>query len=415
MAEPRKIVVIGAGLAGASAAAAVRERGFGGEVLLLGAESHRPYELPPLSKGVLLGAADEPDWVRAEGFYAEHDIQLSSGVAATRLELGARLVFDDAGGEHRYDRLVLATGSQPRKLNVPGGDLPGLYTLRTIDDSLKLRAAFARAQRVVIVGAGWIGTEAAAAARTQGAEVTVVAPEKLPLANVLGAEVAGVFRNLHTEHGVQWRLGEGVAAITGDTEPTGVRLTSGDEIPADVVLIAVGAAPRVDLAHAAGLEIADDGGVGVDAGLRTAAPDVYAVGDIASHFHPRYGRRVRVEHWATARGQGTHVAGNLFGENEPYLDSPYFFTDQYEPDKGGPAIGCEYRGLADPENDRLVVRGDLAAYDFTAFWLGSDGVVHAAMNVNQWDDGDALDRLVGERISVTAEQLTDGSLADLGG
>ncbi|MBB4685412.1 NAD(P)/FAD-dependent oxidoreductase [Amycolatopsis jiangsuensis] len=415
MAEPRKIVVVGAGLAGASAAAAVRERGFGGDILLLGTDPHRPYELPPLSKGVLLGAADEPDWVHGEDFYAENDIRLSSGVTATRLELGARLVLDDAGGEHRYDRLVLATGSRPRQLDVPGGDLPGLYTLRTLDDALKLRSAFTEAQRVVIVGAGWIGTEAAAAARTHGAEVTVVAPEQLPLANVLGDGIAGVFRDLHTEHGVQWRLGEGVAAITGDTVPTGVRLTGGDELPADVVLIAVGVAPRVDLAHAAGLEIADDGGVCVDAGLRTAAPDVYAVGDIASHFHPRYGRRVRVEHWAAARGHGTHVAGNLFGEHEPYLESPYFFTDQYDPDRGGPAIGCEYRGLADPGSDRLVVRGDLSAYDFTAFWLGPDGAVHAAMNVNQWDDGDALQRLVDERITVTAEQLRDGNLADLAG
>ncbi|GAA3583952.1 FAD-dependent oxidoreductase [Amycolatopsis ultiminotia] len=414
MAEPRKIVVVGAGLAGASAAAAVRERGFSGDVLLLGSDPHRPYELPPLSKGLLLGATDEPDWVCDEGYYGEHDIRLSSGVTATRLELGARLVLDDAGGEHRYDRLVLATGSRPRPLDVPGGDLPGLFTLRTLDDALALRSALTGAQRVVIVGAGWIGTEAAAAARTHGAEVTVVAPEKLPLANVLGDEIGEVVRNLHTEHGVQWRLGEGVAAITGDTEATGVRLTGGDELPADVVLIAVGAAPRVELAHAAGLEIADDGGISVDASLRTAAPDVYAIGDIASHFHPRYGRRVRVEHWATARGQGKHVAGNLFGEHEPYLDSPYFFSDQYDPDRGGPAIGCEYRGLADPGSDRLVVRGDLAAYDFTAFWLGRDGAVHAALNVNQWDDGDALQRLVDERITVTEDQLRNGVLAELG-
>ncbi|WP_328607316.1 NAD(P)/FAD-dependent oxidoreductase [Amycolatopsis sp. NBC_00345] len=407
MSEARKIVIIGAGLAGASAATALRERGYGGDVLLMGTDPHRPYELPPLSKGVLLGNSDEPDWVHDEGYYAEHDIRLASGVTATRLELGARLVLDDAGGEHLYDRLVLATGSRPRPLPVPGGDLPGLYTLRTLDDSLRLRSAFADAERVVVVGAGWIGTEAAAAARHHGADVTVVAPERLPLGHVLGDEVAGVFRDLHTEHGVHWRLGEQVAEVLGDPGGVrGVRLASGDELAADVVLVSVGAAPRVELAHAAGLELSDDGGVSVDAGLRTAAPDVYAIGDIAAHFHPRYGRRVRVEHWATARTQGAHVAPNLLGENEPYLDLPYFFTDQYD-------LGCEYRGLADLDTDRLVVRGDLAGREFTAFWVAPTGEVSAAMNVNMWDDGDALQALVDSRAKVSAEDLKSGDLAKL--
>jgi 3-phenylpropionate/trans-cinnamate dioxygenase ferredoxin reductase subunit len=406
--EPRKVVIIGAGLAGASAATALRERGYGGDVLLMGADPHRPYELPPLSKGVLLGNSDEPDWVHDEGYYAEHDIRLTSGVTATRLELGARLVLDNVGGEHLYDRLVLATGSRPRPLPVPGGDLPGLYTLRTLDDSLRLRSAFADAERVVVVGAGWIGTEAAAAARHHGADVTVVAPERLPLAHVLGDEVAGVFRDLHTEHGVHWRLGEQVSEVLGNPGGVrGVRLASGDELAADVVLVSVGAAPRVELAHAAGLELSDDGGVSVDAGLRTAAADVYAIGDIAAHFHPRYGRRVRVEHWATARTQGAHVAANLLGENEPYLDLPYFFTDQYD-------LGCEYRGLADLDTDRLVVRGDLAARDFTAFWVAPGGEVSAVMNVNQWDDGDALQALVDGRAVVSDEDLKSGSLAEIG-
>ncbi|MGW4484153.1 NAD(P)/FAD-dependent oxidoreductase [Amycolatopsis sp. NPDC004368] len=407
-AQPHKIVIVGAGLAGASAAAAVREQGFDGDLLLMGADRHRPYELPPLSKGVLLGTADEPDWVHKESFYAAHAIRLASGLTATRLELGARLVLDNAGGEHRFDRLVLATGSRPLPLPAPGGNFPGLYLLRTLDDALSLRSAFVDAQRVVIVGAGWIGTEAAAAARAHEAEVTVVAPARRPLEKVLGPELAGVFQTLHEEHGVHWRLGERVAEITGDASGVrGVRLTSGEELLADAVLVAVGAAPRVELAHTAGLELATDGGVAVDAGLRTAAPDVYAVGDIASHFHPRYGRRVRVEHWATARTQGTHVAGNLLGDNNPYLDSPYFFSDQYD-------LGMEYRGLADLDRDRLVVRGDLAARDFTAFWVGPEGEVHAAVNVNQWDDGDALQRLVDGRAKVRDEDLKSGELAALG-
>lgn len=407
MSEPRKIVIVGAGLAGATAAGTLRERGYEGEILLLGTDTHRPYELPPLSKGLLMGKADEPDWVHDAGFYEEKNIEHKRGATATRIELGARLVLDDVGGEHRFDRLVLATGSQPRPLPVPGGDLPGLRTLRTLDDALALRSAFKDAERVVIVGAGWIGSEAAAAAREHGAEVTVVDQVGSPLLAVLGEQVSGVFKDLHTQHGVNWRLKEGVAGFTGEPDGvTGVRLKSGEELPADVVLVAVGAAPRVDLAHAAGLELSDDGGVCADAGLRTAAPDVYAIGDIAAHFHPRYGKRVRVEHWSNAKWQGEHVAGNLLGENEPYLKSPYFFSDQYD-------LGCEYRGLADPERDELVVRGDLAARDFTAFWL-RDGQVTAAMNVNQWDDGDALKALVDGRATVTADALKTADLKTLG-
>jgi NADPH-dependent 2,4-dienoyl-CoA reductase/sulfur reductase-like enzyme len=406
MSAPQRIVIVGAGLAGASAAAGLRDRGYGGEILLIGAEQYRPYELPALSKGVLLGESDEPDWVREDAFYAEHDINHERGVTATSVELGTRLVLDDSGGEHGFDRLLLATGSRPRSIPVPGSDLPGLRTLRTFDDSLALRSAFIDAERVVIVGAGWIGTEAAAAARKHGAEVTVVDQVSSPLVSVLGDEVSAVFKDLHTEHGVQWRLGAKVAEFTGGPDGVrGVRLGDGEELTADVVLVAVGVAPRVELARAAGLELADDGGVSVDAGLRTAAADVYAAGDIASHFQPRYGKRVRVEHWANAKNQGTHVAGNLIGEHEPYLNVPYFFSDQYD-------LGCEYRGLPDLDTDELVVRGDLAAREFTAFWL-REGQVTAAMNVNMWDDGDALKALVEREVTVTAAQLRGGDLGKL--
>ncbi|WP_158893131.1 NAD(P)/FAD-dependent oxidoreductase [Amycolatopsis anabasis] len=403
MSEPKRVVIVGSGLAGASAAGALRERGYSGEILMLAEQAHRPYELPPLSKSILLGDAEEPDWVHEEGFYAEHDIDLRLGVSATRVELGARLVLDSVGDEHRYDRLLLATGSEPRSLPVPGGDSPGLRTLRTLDDSLALRSAFEGAERVIIVGAGWIGTEAAAAARKHGAEVTVIDQLGGPLVTVLGEAVSAVFHELHNDHGVTFKLGARVAEFIEDGK--GVRLADGTELSADVVLVAIGAAPRVGLAHAAGLEIADDGGVCVDAGLRTAAPDVYAVGDIAAHFHPRYGRRVRVEHWQNAKGQGAHVAGNLIGENEPYTATPYFFSDQYD-------LGCEYRGLADPDTDELVIRGSLTAREFIAFWL-RDGQVTAAMNVNMWDDGDALQSLVDSRTTVTAVQLRDAELASL--
>ncbi|MBN6033514.1 NAD(P)/FAD-dependent oxidoreductase [Amycolatopsis sp. 195334CR] len=404
MSEPQRIVIIGGGLAGAGAAAALRERGYPGEVLLFGADAHRPYELPALSKGLLIGDAEEPDWVRDQNFYTEHDVALHLGTRVTRIELGARLVLDAAGGEHRYDRLLLATGSKPRSLPVRGADLTGIHTLRTLDDALALRAAFAKADRVVIVGSGWIGSEAAAAARKHGAEVTVVGMETTPLESVLGPEVGGVFRDLHTEQGVRWRLGTSVADFVGDEGAvTGVRLTDGSVLEADVVLVAVGAAPETGLAHAAGLDLSEDGGVCVDAFLRTAAPDIYAAGDVASQFHPKYDRRIRVEHWANAKNQGEHAAANMLGDHEPYQRAPYFFSDQYD-------LGCEYRGLANLDTDRLVVRGDLAGREFLAFWLNENRVT-AAMNVNIWDSGDALKHLVDTGTPVTDDQLLQGDLS----
>jgi 3-phenylpropionate/trans-cinnamate dioxygenase ferredoxin reductase subunit len=411
MAEPQRIVVLGTGLAGASAAGELRHKGYSGDVLLIGKDPHRPYELPPLSKGILLGDTDDPDWVHDEDFYAKHDIEIRLATKIAEIQLGDHAVIDDAGNRYPYDRLLLATGSRPRSISVPGAELAGLRTLRSLDDSRALRAEFTPGARVVIIGAGWIGCEVAAAARKHECEVTVVERLPLPLHPILGDTVSVVFRDLHAEHGVNWRLGVGLAGFTGDGERvTGVRLEDGTELAADVVLVAIGAVPRVELAHAAGLELSDavpGGGVNVDAGLRTSDPDVFAAGDIAAHFHPIYERRLRVEHWANAKDQGTHVAGNLIGGIEPYTKSPYFFSDQYD-------LGMEVRGLANPFRDELVVRGDLGAREFIAFWL-RNGVVAAAMNVNMWDDGDALQSLVDGRVRVEPKQLQEAELASLVG
>lgn len=405
MEQPRRIVIVGAGTAGATAAATVRELGYDGDVLLLGAEQHRPYELPALSKGVLLSDRDEPDWLHDENFYLRNDIDLRRGVDVTRLELGARVVTDAHGAEHSFDRLLLATGSRPRRLDVSGAGLSGIHTLRTIDDALNLRSAIEAGRHVVVVGAGWLGCEAAAAARMHGAEVTVVAPQPAPLRDVFGATIAEVFTELHAEHGVRWRLGTGITGFVGDGRVSGVTLTDGSVLDADVVLLAVGAQPRAELARAAGLEGADDGAVDVDAGLRTAAPSVYAAGDVAAQFHPGYGQRVRVEHWANAKQQGEHVAANLLGERLPYTAAPFVCTEQY-------GAGCQYRGLADPDTDTLVVRGDLQQRQFIAFWLRS-GRVRAALNIDVGEHGDALQSLVEAQAAVTVAELTDGDLADL--
>jgi 3-phenylpropionate/trans-cinnamate dioxygenase ferredoxin reductase component len=382
---PSRIVIVGASLGGASSAVALRELGFGGQVLLIGAETHLPYERPPLSKAVLLGDTDEPDWVKDAEYYSANDIGLLTGTVATVIDRERHVVL--AGGEeYPYDRLLIATGSTPRRLPVPGADLEGIVTLRTLDDSLALRKRFTEGARVVIVGAGWIGCEAAAAARKHGASVTVLESASQPLVRVVGERIGAVLADLHREHGVDLRLGgAGVRAFSGQWKVESVQLGDGGSVPAETVLIGIGVKPNVELAEAAGLELADEG-VAVNATLQTSDPDIYAVGDIAAHDHPHYSGRVRVEHWAAAKDQGAHVAGNLLGADQPYELRPFFFSDQYD-------LGCEYRGLADPEKDQLVVRGDLASREFTAFWL-RDGGVTAAMNVNQWDDGDTLQALV---------------------
>lgn len=398
MSDIERIVIIGASLGGGSAAIALREQGYTGSLVVIGEETHRPYERPPLSKALLVGEVDEPDWVGEDGFFTGDGVTYVSGVAATSIDTAAQTVT--AGGEsYAYDRLLLATGSAARRLDVPGADLPGVFTLRTLDDALALRARFTAGAKVVVVGAGWIGCEVAAAARAHDCEVVLIGDTSQPLDRVLGPQVGGFFARVHTDHGVDLRLNTSVSAFTGDKAVTAVEMGSAESVEADTVVVGVGATLNIALAVAAGLEIAD-GGVAVDASLRTSDPHVYAVGDIAAHDHPAYPGRIRVEHWDTAKNQGTHVAQNLLGADQPYTTQPFFFSDQYD-------VGCEYRGHADPAHDELVVSGSLGSGEFTAFWL-HDGAVAAAMNVNQWDDGDALQALVDARATMDREDLAAG-------
>jgi 3-phenylpropionate/trans-cinnamate dioxygenase ferredoxin reductase component len=396
--QPSRIVIIGGSLAGGSAAITLRDHGYEGELTLIGEESQLPYERPPLSKAVLIGNTDEPDWVADEAAYAEKNITLRLGTTATRIDR-ARKVVVASRTEYPYDKLLIATGSAPRRLDVPGADLDGLLTLRTLEESLALRERFTEGAMIVIVGGGWIGCEAAAAARQHGANVTVIEPRSQPLLPVVGEQVGASFAALHRDHGVDLRLGIGVTGFAGDGTVSSVHIKGHASVPADAVLIGVGAAPNIALADAAGLELAA-GGIAVDATLRSSDPDIYAAGDVAAEDHPKYRHRIRVEHWANAKDQGKHVAANLLGAGEPYVLRPFFFSDQYD-------LGCEYRGFADPAKDRLVVRGDLASREYTAFWL-RDGAVAAAMNVNQWDDGDTLQELVD-----TGRPITDKELVSL--
>ena len=391
-------VIVGAGLAGAKAAQTLREEGFAGPVVLLGDEEERPYERPPLSKGYLLGKDPrESAYVHPADWYAAHDVDLRLGIRVIALRPADHEVETASGERLRYAKLLLTTGSDVRTLDVPGA--AAALTLRRLPDADRMRDAFRAADRVAVVGAGWIGLETAAAARRWGAEVVLVEADEQPLGRVLGPEMGAVFAGLHREQGVDVRLRSGVRAIEviGD-RPTSVVLADGSEVPAGVVVVGIGIRPVTALAEQAGLAV--DDGVLVDAGLRTSAPDVYAAGDVARMTSPLLGQRIRVEHWANALNGGPAGARSMLRAEVVYDRVPYFFSDQYD-------LGMEYSGWAPPGSyDSVVVRGDLGSREFIAFWL-SGGRVLAGMNVNVWDVADDIQALVRRRIPVDLARLVD--------
>jgi 3-phenylpropionate/trans-cinnamate dioxygenase ferredoxin reductase component len=385
---PRTVAVVGAGLAGGKAVEALRAEGFDGRLVLFGAEPHRPYERPPLSKAYLMGKAErESVFVHPADWYGEHEVDLRTATPVAGLDRHAHELITGHGGPLRYDKLLLATGASPRRLRVPGAELSGVHYLRTVEESDTLRETFRSGARVVVIGAGWIGLETAAAARAAGAAVTVLESAPLPLLRVLGPRMAAVFADLHRENGVDLRLGVNVAAIQPDAGDAatvgGVALDDGTVVDADTVLVGVGVIPNVDLARSAGLAV--DDGVLVDAQLRTSDADVFAAGDVANADHPLLRRRIRVEHWANALNQPAVAAKAMLGGDAVYDRLPYFFSDQYD-------LGMEYLGYADADDD-VVVHGDLGAREFVALWQ-RDGRVVAGMNVNVWDVTDQIRGLI---------------------
>jgi 3-phenylpropionate/trans-cinnamate dioxygenase ferredoxin reductase subunit len=394
-------IIVGASLAGAKAAETLREEGFDGRVVLVGTEEERPYERPPLSKDYLRGEVGrEKVYVHDEAFYAEHDIELRLGHTAVNLDTSSSELELDDGERLRYDRLLLTTGAEPRRLAIPGGELGGVMYLRSVQDSDALRERLDRGGAVVIVGAGWIGAEVAASARQRGLDVTVLDPASLPLERVLGAEVGAIYRDVHTDHGVRMLLGTGVAAFEGDRKVERVRTTDGRELECDFVVVGVGVQPRIGLAVQAGIAV--DNGILVDEHLQTSVPGVFAAGDVANSHHPFYGEPIRVEHWANALNQGPTAARNMLGRSAAYERLPYFFSDQYE-------VGMEYSGFARVW-DRVVFRGDPAAREFLAFWLVEDRVV-AGMNVNVWDVTDPIKHLILHRVAVDDQRLADTDIS----
>jgi 3-phenylpropionate/trans-cinnamate dioxygenase ferredoxin reductase subunit len=403
-ADPRSFVIIGGGLAGVSAAEELRKHGFAGAIRLIGKEAHAPYIRPPLSKGYLNGSEGlDAVYVHPDEWYAENDIELLTGTKAFGVNAAAHEVTVSGGKPLHYDKLLLATGSSPRLLTIDGAELGGVHYLRTLDDSVALQKELTGGGRtLVLVGSGWIGMEVGATARTLGNEVTILERDPIPLANAIGDELGTMFAELHREHGVVLRTSVVVEKIVGSHgKVAGVQLDSGEVVPADIVLIGVGAVPNVALADDAGL--ITENGIVVDQAMQTSDPDIFAAGDVANAFHPLANMRLRSEHWANALNEGPAAARGMLGQNESYEDIPYFYTDQFD-------VGMEYSGYGPlTKGAKVVYRGDRAKREFVAFWLKDDRVV-AGMNVNVWDVNEQVQRLIRSGTVVDEARLTDDSV-----
>jgi 3-phenylpropionate/trans-cinnamate dioxygenase ferredoxin reductase component len=394
-----RVVIVGASLAGARAAETLRAEGFTGSVVVVGAEHELPYDRPPLSKGALKGSETfDSAYLHPEHWYDEQHIELRLGREVRRIDTAAHQVET----EHLslpYDKLLLATGSRVRRIDVPGADAEGLHYLRTMEDSQRLRKRLEDRPDLVVVGGGWIGLEVAAAAREHGASVTVLEPQPTPLYGPLGPEIGQFYADLHLSNGVDLRVGEGVQEVRTDGgHVSGVVTARGETLHADMVVVGVGVVPNVELAAAAGLDV--DDGVLCDQTLRSSDPDIYAAGDIANWFNPLLGRRVRVEHWANAHDGGQAAGRAILGQDVVYDVVPFFYSDQYD-------TGMEYAGHV-PRGVRpsVVTRGAPASREFMAFWL-DEGHVLAGMHVNVWDTIDAVQDLIRAGEPVDPERLAD--------
>jgi 3-phenylpropionate/trans-cinnamate dioxygenase ferredoxin reductase subunit len=394
-------VIVGAGLAGAKAAEALREEGFDGSIVLVGDEHELPYERPPLSKDYLRGESPrEKARVHTADFYSANGIDLRGSTMVNEIDTATNQVLLSTGQRVRYDRLLLAVGAAPRRLSVPGSELDGVHYLRDLSDADRIAARLNAGGRVIVIGGGWIGVEVAASARQKGLDVTLVEQSNVLLERVLGTEVGQIYGQLHRDHGVEVITAAVLQGFEGSGSVEGVRLADGRLLETDFVVVGVGVTPRTTLAEQAGIAV--DNGIPVDERLETSVPGVFAAGDVANAFHPFYGHRLRVEHWANALNQPATAARAMLGKPAAYERLPYFFSDQYD-------VGMEYSGYATTW-DEVVFRGDPAQREFIAFWLAHGRVV-AAMNVNLWDVTDPLQSLIRSRRPVDAGQLRDPDVA----
>lgn len=395
-------VVIGAGIAGTRAAEALRTDGAAGRVVIIGDESLMPYERPELSKAYLAGTKQLADFtIREETWFREHEIEFISGRSASALDRTNQVIELDTGERLTYHRLLLASGSRPRHLQLPGADLPGVHYLRRVGDSDAIRDVIAEGGPIAVIGGGWIGLEVAAVARDAGAEVTVLEMARAPLQRVVGDEVGERFAQLHRSHGTQVHTEVRIARITGRGSVEGVELADGTLVPAKAVIAGVGVRPNIELAEQSGLDVQN--GVLTDLSLRTSDPNIWAAGDVANCENSWVGGRIRVEHFATADEQGAFAGHGMAGSHETWGVAPYFWSDQYD-------AGLEYRGWAHPERSRLVTRGEVSDGQWAAFWLDEDNRIRAGMHVNMWDDADTLRDLIADRRLVIPRRLADPAI-----
>jgi 3-phenylpropionate/trans-cinnamate dioxygenase ferredoxin reductase subunit len=394
---PQRYVIVGANLAGGTAAITLREEGFDGEIVLIGAEPHPPYERPPLSKEYLQGAKPFEDaLLKPSGFYEDHNIQMRLGRRVVRVDPSERTVNLEGGGRVPYDRLLVATGVRNRRLRIPGADLEDVYDLRTIGDADRIRAMSHGGNRAVLVGMGFIGSEVAASLRHRGVEVVVIEPFKSPLYRVLGEEIGRVFADLHRENGVQLFFEESVTAFEGTGRVQRVMTSAGRLIECDFVVTGVGVEPVTDLLADSGVKI--DNGIVVDEYCQTNVEGIYAAGDVANHFHPLFGRQVRVEHWQNAIHQGRAAARSMLGKREPYSDVHWFWSDQYD-------CNVQYAGFHTGW-DELVVRGNLEERNAVIFYM-QERRIAAAVAFNSGRDLQRAMSLIRARVEVEPAVLQD--------
>jgi 3-phenylpropionate/trans-cinnamate dioxygenase ferredoxin reductase subunit len=397
-------VIVGGGLAGSVAAGTLRAGGFDGRIVLVGDEIHLPYSRPPLSKAVLRGESEgDVSILRPASWYAERDIDLELGVRATVVDPNDRVVVLESGRRIGYDKVLLTTGGRARALDIPGFRLDGVHTLRTLDDSLAIRARLQPGLRVVVVGAGFIGAEVAASARTIGCDVTMFEIADVPLSRVLGAEVGRRYAAIHREEGVVLHTGIALERIEGNGGVRRVVATDGVIHEADVVIAGVGMAPDVGVATSSGIEVGN--GILVSERCETSIPDVYAAGDVALHPNPILGQTIRVEQWQNAQHQGAAAARNMLGHHEPFAEVPWFWSDQYD-------VNLQMAGLPTASDD-VVFRGDESGRAFSVFYL-RDGFLVAVVGLNRTKDVSQGRRLINERAMISPEALRDESV-DLAG
>jgi 3-phenylpropionate/trans-cinnamate dioxygenase ferredoxin reductase subunit len=393
----RRIVIVGASLTGSSAAIALRGEGFDGSITLIGAEKHPPYERPPLSKEYLRGESRiEKAFVKPPEWYVENDVDLRTGAAAERLNVVDKVV-ELAGGERvPYDDVLIATGCRNRTLRTPGAELDGIFQLRSIAESDAIRAAASEVRTAIVVGMGFIGAEVAASLRGLGVEVTAIEPLPTPLARVLGPEVGSALASLHSDNGVNLVLEDIVESFEGSGRVSGVLTKAGLKLEADMVVAGIGVEPAIDVV--AGTPVATENGIMVDEHCRTNVEGVYAAGDVANHFHPLYGRHMRVEHWQNAMRHGAHAAKSMLGPTEPYSEVHWFWSDQYD-------ANLQYAGHHTAW-DELVVRGSISERSFLAFYV-KDGLIDAAVAMNRGKELRRSTAIIKARRPVDAKQLAD--------